>query len=269
MGAILHQGPEPIVRTYQVVSKALNRTVEIDVYRPAVFPTKPLNLVVFNDGQDLRKMRTKETLGELHSNNKLSPTLVVGLVAADRMREYGTSERLDYKGRGDLSRAHEIFVTEELTPWLESRFMIYKDTSRRAIAGFSLGGLNAFDLAWRNPNHFSTAGVFSGALWWRSNPFLQHDPDADRIIHTYVEAAPAPPSGFRAWLMAGTDDETDDRNNNGVIDAIDDSTDLHRLLITKGLANPHEVCYFEVQGGQHNPDTWADVMGDFLEWLRF
>lgn len=269
MGALLHQGPEPIVRTHQIVSKALNRTVEIDVYRPAVLPLRPLNLVLFNDGQDLRNMQTKASLGQLWEQGQLSPTLVVGMVAGDRMREYGTSERPDYKGRGDLARAHEKFVTEELIPWLEDRFFIRKAPAFRGVAGFSLGGLNAFDLVWRNPTHFAVAGVFSGALWWRSKAFQPHDPDADRIIHTYVEAASEAPPHFRAWLMAGTDDETDDRNNNGIIDAIDDTTDLEKLLAAKGLAHPQDLCYFEVQGGQHHPDTWARVLGDFLRWTKF
>ncbi|MEM9837114.1 MAG: alpha/beta hydrolase-fold protein [Bacteroidota bacterium] len=269
LGAFLHRGPEPIVRTHHINSSFLQRTVELDVYRPAILPTQPLKLVLFNDGQDLRRMDVSRQLGELYAARHLSPTLVVGMVAGDRMREYGTSERPDYKNRGDLARAYEQFVTDELMPWLSNRYLLHGSSLTRAVAGFSLGGLNAFDLVWRNPDHFSVAGVFSGALWWRARAFQPKDPDADRIIHTYVAAASEAPAGFRSWIMAGTEDEQEDRNNNGIIDAIDDSTDLRDLLLQKGLADPYEVCYFEVQGGQHHPDTWQLVFKDFMRWTKF
>ncbi|MEL6141811.1 MAG: alpha/beta hydrolase-fold protein, partial [Bacteroidota bacterium] len=240
--------------------------VEFDVYRPAVYPLQALKLVIFNDGQDLRRMGTRRTLQDLYDDDKLTSTLVVGIVAADRLREYGTSERLDYKQRGDLATGHELFVIRELIPWLEKRYTIHSNPDCRAVAGFSLGGLNAFDLVWRNPHCFSTAGVFSGALWWRSTAYRNEQPDADRIVHNYV-VKEAVSENFRAWFMAGTEDEHNDRNHNGIIDAIDDTLDLHYILTKKGMANEHRLSYLEVPGGQHNPDTWARVMGEFLQWL--
>lgn len=265
-GAMFHNGSTPIVRTYQLKSQHLGRKVEIDVYRPAVFPFQQMQLALFNDGQDLRRMDTTTTLGNLYTKKQLPPTLVVGLIAADRLREYGTSERPDYQGRGDMARAQELFVTTELLPWLEKRYSLWASPQYRSFAGFSLGGLNAFDLVWRNPQHFSTVGVFSGALWWRSAPFKPEDPDADRIIHTYVAQSATAPQNFRAWLMAGTNDETDDRNHNGIIDAIDDSLQLCSLLEHKGLQKPHQLHYVEVENGQHHPDTWKTVLADYLRW---
>lgn len=265
-GAMFHKGPKPILRHHELLSRHLGRKVGVDVYRPAVFPFQRMHLALFNDGQDLRRMDTATILGDLYAQQRLPPTLVVGLLAADRLREYGTSERPDYQGRGDMARAQELFVTTELLPWLEKHYSLWESPQYRSVAGFSLGGLNAFDLVWRNPAHFSTAGVFSGALWWRSAPFKPEDPDADRIIHTYVEQSTAAPHHFRAWLMAGTADETDDRNKNGIIDAIDDSLQLHSLLEGKGLRPPQQLAYVEVEGGTHDPDTWKTVLADYLLW---
>lgn len=265
--ALLHPGPGPIRRRYQLRSRHLRRKVGLVVYRPLVFPHQKMFLCLFNDGQDLLRMDTQNQLGELFESNKIPATLTVGVVAGDRMREYGTSERPDYLNRGDLARAYELFITQELMPWLEQRYTLWESPRCRSVAGFSLGGLNAFDLAWRNPNHFGGCGVFSGALWWRSTSFDPDDPDAGRIVHDYVEAAQAPPPGFRAWMMAGTEDEKEDRNNNGIIDAIDDTLQLMDLLRDQGLADEDELAYFEVQNGRHNPDTWKTVLKDYLMWI--
>lgn len=266
IGAVFANDGSQLVSRRSINSRHLKRKVALRIYRPPVFPYQPLRLLVVNDGQDLPRMQFRQILKEAYLAKQLAPTLVVGLVAGDRIREYGTSERPDYQGRGDLARAHELFVTQELIPWLESRYSLYEGPKYRATAGFSLGGLNAFDLAWRNPEHFGSVGVFSGALWWRSKAFRKADPDADRIVHHYVEKANTAPAKFRAWLMAGTEDEKEDRNNNGIIDAIDDTVDLANLLKQKGIAAAAQLCYFEVPGGKHEPQTWGKAFPHFLTW---
>lgn len=210
-------------------------------------------------------MKLREQLDEHFRAGTLVPTIVVGIHAGDRLREYGTAGQLDYKGRGDLALNHEHFVLEELIPFLEGRFNVRKTAAHRAIAGFSLGGLNAFDLAWRNPNEFGIAGVFSGALWWRHKAFRKKAPDADRIVHDYVRKAKKVPN-VRCWFMAGTADETEDRNNNGIIDAIDDTLQLMALLSEKGQIEGKDFTYVEVEGGTHDPETWGKVVMDFLQW---
>jgi enterochelin esterase-like enzyme len=68
---------------------------------------------------------------------------------------------------------------------------------------------------------------------------------------------------LKFWFQTGTNDETDDRNKNGIIDSIDDTTDLIKLLKGKGYA---DIVYREVEGGEHNPKTWGEVLPDFLIW---
>jgi hypothetical protein len=65
--------------------------------------------------------------------------------------------------------------------------------------------------------------------------------------------------------MAGTQDETSDRNKNGVIDAIDDTLDLIATLREIGCSE-EDLSYLELEGGRHEPATWAQVMPDFLRW---
>ncbi|MBC6994415.1 alpha/beta hydrolase-fold protein [Neolewinella lacunae] len=266
LGSLLSRRRQLIKRSYLLPSKALEREVMIDVYRPTVPPWRLLSLAVFNDGQDLPKMQLTGQLREQYTDGALVPLIVVGVHAGDRLREYGTVDQKDYQGRGDRAPAYERFLLDELIPWLEGRFNIYHDPFRRAIAGFSLGGLSAFDLAWRNPKEFGVAAVFSGALWWRHSAFDPADPDANRIVHDYVrKAKKAPP--VRYWFMAGTDDEKDDRNHNGIIDAIDDTLQLMGLLAAKGKREGEDFTYVEVPGGRHDPETWGRVIIDFLRWV--
>ena len=264
-GSLLSRRKRLLQRTYTLTSRHLQRQVRIEVYRPAVPPWRLLSLVVFNDGQDLERMGLRKTLTQLYKKKQLPPTLVVGVYANDRMREYGTAGRPSDQGHGELAEAYQRFLTEELVPWLEQRNNIYRGAERRAIAGFSLGGLSAFDTAWRQPKQFRTAGVFSAALWYRSKPFDPKRPDANRIVHDYVSRARRGiPNRF--WFMAGTADEENDRNNNGVIDSIDDTLQLMALLQQKGMKPGRDMVYVEVEGGKHEPETWGTVVGDFLIW---
>ena len=107
--------------------------------------------------------------------------------------------------------------------------------------------------------------MFSGSLWWRSEVFIPTDPDANRIIHEMIGNG-SKKEGIRFWLQTGTNDETDDRNNNGVIDSIDDTLDLIKVLKQIGYENT-AIKYVEVEQGEHNPDTWKKVVPDFLQFV--
>jgi enterochelin esterase-like enzyme len=141
-----------------------------------------------------------------------------------------------------------------------------KDAAKNVIAGFSLGGLSALDIAWNYTDHFSRVGVFSGSLWWRSRSMNRgYKDDRDRIIHQVIKTG-AKREGLRFWLEAGTADETGDRNRNGVIDSIDDTIDLIRELKEKGYDHEDDIQFLLVKGGEHNQNTWGEVMPHFLKW---
>ena len=266
LGSVLSRKRTLLRRAYLLPSRHLGRDVMIDVYRPALPPWRLNRLVLFNDGQDLDRMSLQDQLRAAYTDHQLPPTIVVGIHAGDRMREYGTVNRPDYQGRGDQAGNYERFLLEELIPYLENSYNIFSMPNKRAIAGFSLGGLSAFDLAWRNPGEFGNAGVFSGSLWWRDKPFHPGKPDADLIVHGYVRRAKKAPK-VRYWFMAGTRDETADRNNNGIIDAIDDTLTLLQALENKGKIPEQDFTYVEVENGTHDPETWGTVVLDFLRWL--
>lgn len=248
-------------------SRKLGRVLNCEIFLPASFradKNQEYPLLIMNDAQDMEAVKLRISLERLYQQKSLPHLIVLAVFPFDRMHEYGTRNFADYAGRGKFSKAYQDAVIQELLPFIQQKYKLMFCKENSAIAGFSLGGLSAFDLAWHHPEIFSKVGVFSGSFWWRSKPFKEEDPDADRIIHNYIEAATNLPD-LKYWLQTGTNDETEDRNKNGVIDSIDDTKDLIAILKNKGCLHS-DIVYREVEDGEHNPQTWGAVMPEFLLW---
>jgi enterochelin esterase-like enzyme len=225
------------------------------------------SLLLINDGQELDRMGLAGILEELDSRGGLEPLLCVGIHAgATRKMEYGTAGRPDYQGWGKLAGAYCRFVMEELLPTIRLRYGV-SSFKEKAFAGFSLGALSAMDIVWRNPREFAAAGCFSGSFWWRTKDKRDaaYDETRDRIMHDEVRRG-----GYFPWLKfffeCGTEDEQEDRNQNGVIDSIDDTQDLIAELVRKGYDRGKAIRYLEIAGGKHEVGTWAKAMPEFLLW---
>jgi enterochelin esterase-like enzyme len=246
----------------------LNRDVKVDCYLPADHGNlENLPLLLINDGQDLRTMIFEDILDELIVDDLIKPVFCVGIhCASDRKNEYGTAKVLDYKGRGAKAALYTRFVMEELLPFIRKKYQI-QSFKEKSFAGFSLGGLSALDIVWNNPEEFSLAAVFSGSLWWRDKDHEDKDFDetTDRIMHRQVKEG-----GFPYWLRfffeVGTQDEVADRNNNGIIDSIDDTRGLIQELKIKGFKEPDHICYLELKDGKHDVPTWAKAFPKMLVW---
>lgn len=91
------------------------------------------------------------------------------------------------------------------------------------------------------------------------------DENSDRIMHRQIREG-----NYAPWLHfffeVGTKDETADRNNNGVIDAIDDTVSLIEELENKGYNKHKCIKYLELNDGKHDVATWAKAFPTFLNW---
>jgi enterochelin esterase-like enzyme len=261
---------DPGLEQFSLHSEVLGRDYLIDAYLPGGHAKNrdgKYPFVLFNDGQDLPRMDFQRILQKLMAGGQWQPHLIFGVHCNERrIREYGTARQADYKGRGDLASDYSRFILQELLPHLRLRFPLSDRSEETAIAGFSLGGLSAFDIAWAHPEVFGEVGVFSGSFWWRSHEVRPEDPDADRIMHDVVEKSDLIDPHQRFWFQCGALDETDDRNHNGVIDAIDDTLDLIKALRSKGVPD-YNIRYLELPEGRHEPGTWGQAMPDFLRWV--
>jgi esterase/lipase superfamily enzyme len=250
-----------------VYSEFLERDVITDVYLPTVLvKAKDVSLLLVNDGQDLRKMDFGSIIDPMVATGTIAPIMVVAIhCGAERMMEYGTICRADYKGRGAKAGLYNKFVFDELLPFIKQEFGIVS-FKEKSFAGFSLGGLSAMDIVWNHPNEFVRVGVFSGSLWWRRKGYDEegYNPTLDRIMHLQVMKGERQP-WLKFFFECGVLDETADRNNNGVIDSIDDATDIIGHLKELGYTDD-DIYYLELEDGRHNVETWARAFPEFLKW---
>jgi len=255
-----------VIEQEAISSFYLKRYVIIDLYIPNdVDKISALPLLLINDGQNLEEMKWGNLVNRLHAQENITPFLSIGIhTGKERMNEYGIAGIPDYEGRGAKARLYTKFIIEELLPFIRNKFNINHQAS--AFIGFSLGGLSALDLVWNNPKLFSTAGVFSGSLWWRSKPLGDDYNDAtDRIMHQQVRKS-GYRKGLRFYFTTGSLDEVADRNNNGVIDSIDDTLDIISELKQKGYKGAHEITYINYEDGRHDVPTWGRAMPEFIKW---
>lgn len=255
-----------VTESSMVHSEYLDRLVQVDIYLPKKDNlSEPLSLLLFNDGQDLQKMHFNEILSTLYSHHLIHPIICIGIhCGIDRKMEYGTAYSADYLGRGARAGLYTKFILDELLPFIRKKTAIhsFKDKS---FAGFSLGGLSALDIVWNHASEFFKIGLFSASLWWRRKSYEEgYEDEKDRLMHLQIRKGK-----FQPWLQffiqCGTLDEKADRNNNGIIDAIDDSLDLIVALKAIGYTNDH-IQYLELADGKHDLVTWAKVLPEFLQW---
>ncbi len=257
------------MQTFVIASKYLQRKVQFDMYHSSrENQEKPAQMILFNDGQDLLQCRLSDLLHELEIRKLIQPLIVVGIYSdSHRKQEYGIAGHPDFKNRGSKADMYTSFIMKELIPLLNQHLPVEKDLPK-SFAGFSLGGLSALDIVWQHPDVFSKAGIFSGSLWWRKKDLRDHyKEDADRIMLNRIREGTYYRE-LKFFFECGTDDETEDRNNNGIIDVIDDTLDVIDALVEKGYSYPGDILYHEITGGRHDSATWKQALPEFFRFLH-
>ncbi len=249
-----------------VYSAHLNKQLQTDIYTPeGLNAHDKAHLLLINDGQNMDEVNITGILGKLFASGRLKPLIVAAIhTDADRKKDYGIAYIPSYAGLGNKAAAYNQFIIEELLP-----LILQKNTgivsNELGFAGFSLGGLSALDIVWNNRNRFKFAGAFSASLWWRSVNSDQPDYDDDKhrimiqVIRNSIYYA-----GTRFFFQCGNMDETADRNNNGIIDSIDDTLDTIKALKDKGYTHPYDIYYYEMPEGRHDMYTWSQAIPVFL-----
>jgi enterochelin esterase-like enzyme len=182
----------------------------------------------------------------------------------DRMASYGLADSstgrsvvapTKYGDVGANAHAYSEWVVRTLVPYVDAHWSTQANANGRAILGWSLGGINAFSLGWNYPEVFGRIGAFSPSFWLT-------DADGTYIAQKLVIVQP-PRMGARAYFAVGTKEEEGDRDNDGVIDVIDDANDLAQMLRQSGAVDMQVV---ELKGGIHRQSSWAEMLPGFLRW---
>ncbi len=252
-------------------------------YDPAADIGYPV--LYLNDGQDAVAVGLAPTLERLYADGAIGRIIVVAIdMLPDRMGTYGLSDRARKRSvAGDSrfgpvgNRAYEYseWVAGELVPYIDSHYRTRRTPAARSVLGWSLGGLNAFNLGWEYPDVFGTVGAFSPSFWLSSDRGDAASVQRTRLAQGMVDAGPKR-VGSRFWFAVGSAEETDDRDGDGVIDAVDDTLDLARGLGRLGYSTnlgyalhpsgDAEVAFLLLPDGQHNQASWARMLPLFLQW---
>ena len=251
----------------QLYSRHLQRQVKLSILStPMPGDKSELNLLLLNDGQDLQKFGVKEILDSLYKKKLIKPLIIVGIVADERTKEFGVSQQPDFMKRGDKADSYSKFIDDELYAFVKKNAGVRKFKSV-AIAGCSLGGLSAFDIAWDNADKIDKAGVFSGSFWWRDkdDKAADYSDEKNRIIINKIRSSKKKPH-LQYWFYAGAKEESGDRDKDGIVDVIDDTKDLMELIKSKNVCLPEEIIYKEDANGIHDYTSWRNHLPEFLIW---
>jgi enterochelin esterase-like enzyme len=236
-----------------------------------------------NDGQDMEAVGLEDTLRALDAEGIVLPIVVAIDMPRDRMGAYGLSDRTQarsvvadtkYGPVGARAQAYSEWIAHALVPYVDAHYRTRQSRRGRAVLGWSLGALNAFNLGWNYPELFSTVGAFSPSFWLSSERGDAAAVQRSRLAQRMVEAGPR--HRTRWWIAAGEREETDDRDGDGLPDAVDDARDVALALQEReGSANldwsAHpdrraRVAFASVAGGGHNQATWKRMLPEFLRW---
>ncbi len=134
---------------------------------------------------------------------------------------------------------YEVFLAEELMPYLEERYRILPESTAHAIGGISHGGAIAARTAWRYPALFGVSMTVSGGI-------------RESEIETMAE-----------WVSTSAEIPTI-MVDIGSDDSIVTLTDNYRSVL-----DSHDIGYdFSTAPGGHNSAYFSAHAPDYLTWLN-
>lgn len=258
---------KPSKQEDEIYSRRLQRKVQLTILNTKL-PKDPAqwNLLLLNDGNEYQKLNLEKVLDSLYEAKKIGPLVVVAIHAGDRMQEFGISNKPDYLGRGSKADDYSEFIGLELLPFIKKKTGARKFQTV-AIAGVSLGGLSAFDVAWNNDSKIDKAGIFSGSFWWRDKDVSdkEFNNDKNRIILSKIRSSRKSPDQ-QYWFYYGLKEEDSDRDGDGIIDVADDTKDLVNDLKHYRKIPANAIIVIENKEGRHDWPWWRDSLPAFLDW---
>lgn len=230
----------------------LKRQRTIYIYLPVGYgaSNKKYPVLYLQDGQNV--FRSTGVMGKnawavdsiLNSMPAAKQCIVVGIShgAKYRLTEYNPYDSKYGKQEGI---AYVNFLVETLKPYIDEHYRTRKGARYTAIAGSSLGALIATYAAYKYPDVYGSAGVFSSAFWI--------GPDLYKEIGTH---AANKQSGY--YLTVG-----DVEGSHEAEDVIKMDSTLHAAgyslkQVPRTKINP---------GAKHNEKQWREAFPAFYAWL--
>jgi enterochelin esterase family protein len=194
------------------------------VYVPADYdPSKPPNLLVFQDGQRATNpegaLRIPNVLDKLIAKKDIPSTLGVFVTPGNLSSRYPDDLGMrnpDHRAAeyDSLSDAYTRMLTGELLPEVTKRWHFTEDPKRRAIGGTSSGAIAAFTVGWHRPDAFANIISFIGS--YTSIGYAPATPDRPMVpggdlYPTLIRKSPIRPLSI--FLQDGSADLDNEHGN--------------------------------------------------------
>lgn len=153
-------------------SQFLGNTRQIKIYLPPAYFVTEIDYpaILFHDGLEYISLaQTDNVFDYLIHNHQMQPCVGIFVPPIDRTREYA----------GDLQDEFTQFITDELLPWMDSRYRVLEDPSAHLTLGASNGGNIALWLAVSHPEIFGYVAAQSSNVQSSISNALQNGPLLD------------------------------------------------------------------------------------------
>ncbi len=206
-------------------------------------------VLYMQDGQNIIDPQTSafgvdwqmdENADTLIKKGFIEPIIIVGI--------YNTRLRESEYGFNDTSSAYKKFIVNDLKPFIDSHYRTKTGTESNAIAGSSLGGLIAFELAWEFPDVFSKCACVSPAFdieQYNYIPFVQNTDSVKKQTQIYIDVGG---HGIDTLLQSGVDE-------------------MISVLKQKGFDEGENLYYKFYPEATHSEKDWAARVWRILIYL--
>jgi predicted alpha/beta superfamily hydrolase len=240
----------------QIWLPRLKRYRRIWVCKPANYAidtTRRYPVMYFHDGQNLMDAATSfsgewkvdEALQALENQANGLSLLAVGIDngGSERISELTPFRHPTYGGGNAEAYAEDLAFT--VKPLIDQLYRTRPEATYTGIGGSSLGGVASLYMAYRYPQVYSKALIFSPSLWFSDS------------LRLYCLQQPQPVLSRQYW-SCGT--------NEGDPDMVPDLNQCYNGLVSAGMPST-QMSRRIVSGGTHSEGFWSAQVKSALEWL--
>jgi enterochelin esterase-like enzyme len=237
--------PSGKIDTITYMSKTVGATRRALIYTPPGFSKKkkyPVLYLLHGIGGDEKEWlnggKPQVILDNLYANNKVQPMIVV-MPNGRAMKDDRATGNIFDSAKVQAFATFEKDLLNDLIPFIEKTFPVYKDHENRAIAGLSMGGGQSLNFGLGNLDKFAWVGGFSSAPNTRRPEELVPNPDEAKQKLKLL------------WISCG--------DNDGLITF---SKRTHDYLFEKNV--PH---IYYIEPGVHDFKVWKNGLYMFSQFL--
>lgn len=262
---------ESSITVEKIKSTILDNEREIYVLLPPGYQASDAKypVVYMNDGQNLfsthgnwhKKWNVDFVMNRLYEERAVPETIIVGVTHLCA-REYEftpTYDALIDNGGGSVK--YLSFLTEELKPFLESKYRILGDRKNTAIMGSSLGGILTLEASRLKSDVFSKFAALSPSFWWDFGIMLEY------ARNWNMESA----KDIKLWIDMGLQEGGGSFLIDDTLKEIYNPVNFCRvfcnILVKKGFVLNKNLVYFEDPHGIHDEICWGRRFYDIMKYL--